>query len=67
MRIVSFPKVFAICIQRFVFDEWVPKKVKVTIDFPEEVNVEFLRSPGIQEGENELGNSFSFRILRSLR
>lgn len=38
-------------------EDWVPIKLDVSVDMPEEINIEYLRGNGPQEGENILPES----------
>ena len=51
-RMLNYPAVLVACVQRFVFDDWVPRKLNVKIAVPEEGNnLEAFRGYGPQEGE----------------
>jgi ubiquitin carboxyl-terminal hydrolase 5/13 len=58
-RLVSFPKVLLCVLTRFVFDEWVPKKLEIELQVPTDRHIDFelYRGDGtIKEGEEELPN-----------
>lgn len=33
-RFLQFPKCLAVCLQRFVYDDWVPKKLEIELQVP---------------------------------
>ncbi|XP_077323229.1 ubiquitin carboxyl-terminal hydrolase 5 isoform X4 [Lithobates pipiens] len=54
-RFASFPDYLVIQIKKFTFGlDWVPKKLDVSIDVPEELDLSQFRGGGLQEGEEEL-------------
>ena len=54
-RMVNYPAILVACVQRFVFDEWVPRKLNVKLGVPEEGNnLEVYRGHGPQESEQIL-------------
>ncbi|CAI9574449.1 unnamed protein product [Staurois parvus] len=54
-RFASFPDYLVIQIKKFTFGlDWVPKKLDVSIDVPEELDLSKFRGGGLQEGEEEL-------------
>ncbi|XP_059811489.1 ubiquitin carboxyl-terminal hydrolase 5 isoform X1 [Hypanus sabinus] len=54
-RFASFPDYLVIQIRKFTFGvDWVPKKLDVSIEMPEELDLSHLRGSGLQPGEEEL-------------
>ncbi|XP_051779904.1 ubiquitin carboxyl-terminal hydrolase 13 isoform X1 [Erpetoichthys calabaricus] len=54
-RFSSFPEYLVIQIKKFTFGlDWVPKKLDVSIDMPDLLDITFLRATGLQLGEEEL-------------
>ncbi|MEJ1279913.1 hypothetical protein NN561_010850 [Cricetulus griseus] len=54
-RFASFPDYLVIQIKKFTFGlDWVPKKLDVSIEMPEELDISQLRGAGLQPGEEEL-------------
>jgi ubiquitin carboxyl-terminal hydrolase 5/13 len=53
-RIAQFPEVLVLQARRQVFDEWLPRKVAVKLDVPQQIDLEQLRARGIQQGEQSL-------------
>ncbi|NIG58528.1 Ubiquitin carboxyl-terminal hydrolase 5 [Pontoporia blainvillei] len=54
-RFASFPDYLVIQIKKFTFGlDWVPKKLDVSIEMPEELDISQLRGTGLQPGEEEL-------------
>ncbi|CAI9597587.1 unnamed protein product [Staurois parvus] len=54
-RFASFPEYLVIQIKKFTFGlDWVPKKLDVTVDMPDILDVNHLRAKGLQQGEEEL-------------
>lgn len=54
-RFTSFPDCLVIQIKKFTFGlDWVPKKLDVSIDMPEILDLSGLRGRGLQPGEAEL-------------
>lgn len=43
-RFISYPKTLCMQLQRFVFDEWVPKKLEIELQCNEKVDLEVFRS-----------------------
>ena len=42
IRIIKFPKVLCVTLQRFVFDDWVPKKLEIELQVPNgDTNIDF--------------------------
>ncbi|XP_043926319.1 ubiquitin carboxyl-terminal hydrolase 13 isoform X2 [Protopterus annectens] len=51
----SFPEYLVVQIKKFTFGlEWVPKKLDVSIDMPDILDISYLRAKGLQPGEEEL-------------
>uniref|UniRef100_A0A4W3GQM9 Ubiquitin carboxyl-terminal hydrolase n=2 Tax=Callorhinchus milii TaxID=7868 RepID=A0A4W3GQM9_CALMI len=51
----SFPEYLVIQIKKFTFGvDWVPKKLDVSIDMPDLLDISFLKAKGLQPGEEEL-------------
>lgn len=46
-RFLNYPKTLAIVLQRFVFDDWVPKKLEIDFKIPNDQPIDFerFRSP----------------------
>ncbi|XP_005991976.1 ubiquitin carboxyl-terminal hydrolase 13 isoform X7 [Latimeria chalumnae] len=56
-RFASFPEYLAVQIKKFTFGlDWVPKKLDVSIDMPDLLDITHLRATGLQPGEEELPN-----------
>lgn len=54
-RFASFPKYLMVQVQRFVLGaDWRPKKVNARVQMPDALDLESLRSKGLQEGEVEM-------------
>nr|DBA26197.1 TPA: hypothetical protein GDO54_010490 [Pyxicephalus adspersus] len=54
-RFASFPEYLVIQIKKFTFGlDWVPKKLDVTVDMPDILDINNLRAKGLQPGEEEL-------------
>ncbi|XP_029436237.1 ubiquitin carboxyl-terminal hydrolase 5 isoform X2 [Rhinatrema bivittatum] len=54
-RFASFPDYLVIQIKKFTFGlDWVPKKLDVSIEMPEDLDIRQLRALGLQPGEEEL-------------
>uniref|UniRef100_W5MM90 Ubiquitin carboxyl-terminal hydrolase n=1 Tax=Lepisosteus oculatus TaxID=7918 RepID=W5MM90_LEPOC len=54
-RFASFPDHLVIQIKKFTFGlDWVPKKLDVSIDVPDSLDLSALRGAGLQPGEEEL-------------
>ncbi|KAJ8409410.1 hypothetical protein AAFF_G00228110 [Aldrovandia affinis] len=54
-RFGSFPEYMAIQIKKFTFGvDWTPKKLDVSIDMPDTLELSHLRATGLQAGEMEL-------------
>lgn len=54
-RFASFPEYLVLQIKKFTFGvDWVPKKLDVSIDVPDFLDLNRLRSTGLQSGEEEL-------------
>ncbi|KAH9525074.1 Ubiquitin carboxyl-terminal hydrolase 5, partial [Bulinus truncatus] len=54
-RLASFPDFLMIQFRKFtVGDDWVPRKLDVSIQVPDELDLSFLRGHGLQSGEEEL-------------
>lgn len=54
-KILRFPRVLVLQIKKFqVGSDWVPKKLDVSIDVPDIINLEHIAGQGIQPGEEEL-------------
>ncbi|XP_072897234.1 ubiquitin carboxyl-terminal hydrolase 13 [Hemitrygon akajei] len=55
IHFASFPEYLVIQIKKFTFGiDWVPKKLDVSIDMPDLLDVSHLRATGLQPGEEEL-------------
>ena len=54
-RFATFPDYLMIQLNKFTIgDDWVPRKLDVLIDVPQQLNIEELRGRGLQPGEVEL-------------
>ncbi|XP_068810376.1 ubiquitin carboxyl-terminal hydrolase 13 isoform X3 [Struthio camelus] len=54
-RFASFPEYLVVQIKKFTFGlDWVPKKLDVSIEMPDILDVSHLRAMGLQPGEEEL-------------
>ncbi|NXF92059.1 UBP5 hydrolase, partial [Eubucco bourcierii] len=54
-RFASFPDYLVIQIKKFTFGlDWVPKKLDVSIEMPEELDISALQGTGLQDGEEEM-------------
>ncbi|KAJ8279627.1 hypothetical protein COCON_G00066930 [Conger conger] len=54
-RFASFPEYLVLQIKKFTFGvDWVPKKLDVSIDVPDFLDLSRLRATGLQAGEEEL-------------
>eukprot|EP00112_Aurelia_sp_Birch-Aquarium-sp1_P012383 Seg2604.5 transcript_id=Seg2604.5/GoldUCD/mRNA.D3Y31 product="Ubiquitin carboxyl-terminal hydrolase 5" protein_id=Seg2604.5/GoldUCD/D3Y31 len=54
-RFATFPNYLVIQLRKFtVGDDWVPKKLDVSVDVPDELDISQLRGKGLQPGEEEL-------------
>ncbi|XP_019388312.1 PREDICTED: ubiquitin carboxyl-terminal hydrolase 13 [Crocodylus porosus] len=51
----SFPEYLVVQIKKFTFGlDWIPKKLDVSIDMPDLLDINHLRATGLQPGEEEL-------------
>ncbi|XP_053168258.1 ubiquitin carboxyl-terminal hydrolase 13 isoform X2 [Hemicordylus capensis] len=54
-RFASFPEYLVVQIKKFTFGlDWIPKKLDVSIDMPDLLDISHLRATGLQAGEEEL-------------
>ncbi|NXB56974.1 UBP13 hydrolase, partial [Struthidea cinerea] len=54
-RFASFPEYLVVQIKKFTFGlDWIPKKLDVSIDMPDFLDIGHLRARGLQPGEEEL-------------
>ncbi|XP_052206730.1 ubiquitin carboxyl-terminal hydrolase 14 isoform X2 [Diospyros lotus] len=54
-RLTSFPDYLVLHMRKFVMEEgWVPKKLDVYIDVPDTIDISYMRSKGLQPGEELL-------------
>ncbi|NXS83467.1 UBP13 hydrolase, partial [Erpornis zantholeuca] len=54
-RFASFPEYLVVQIKKFTFGlDWIPKKLDVSIDMPDFLDISHLRARGLQPGEEEL-------------
>ncbi|KAG8191918.1 hypothetical protein JTE90_007718 [Oedothorax gibbosus] len=54
-RLHTFPDFLMLHLKKFTIgDDWVPKKLEVSLDVPDELDLSVLRGKGIQQGEEEL-------------
>jgi ubiquitin carboxyl-terminal hydrolase 5/13 len=53
-KLATFPEYLAVQVRRFILDGWVPKKLDVFIENPQEIDISFLRGEGKQPNEVEL-------------
>jgi len=59
-RMGDFPSVLMMQMRKFVFEDWVPRKLGIQLDVPQHLDLEFLRGVGKADFEVELpegGNS----------
>uniref|UniRef100_UPI00398E846F ubiquitin carboxyl-terminal hydrolase 13 n=1 Tax=Pristiophorus japonicus TaxID=55135 RepID=UPI00398E846F len=55
IHFASFPEYLVIQVKKFTFGiDWVPKKLDVSIDMPDLLDISHLRATGLQPGEEEL-------------
>ncbi|XP_078064070.1 ubiquitin carboxyl-terminal hydrolase 13 [Mustelus asterias] len=55
IHFASFPEYLVIQVKKFTFGiDWVPKKLDVSIDMPDLLDISHLRATGLQSGEEEL-------------
>lgn len=64
LRFSSFPPFLFLQLQRYYLgDDWVPRKIEVDVDVPEEIDLEALRSNGPSDGDDlvpeDAGNASS--------
>lgn len=51
-RMLNFPRYLVVQVQRYTIgDDWVPKKLEVNIDTPEEIDLSHIKSSGPKDGE----------------
>lgn len=51
-RLGSFPPYLMIQVRKFTLgDDWVPRKLDITLDVPDELDIAWLRATGLQAGE----------------
>ncbi|NWH57963.1 UBP13 hydrolase, partial [Geococcyx californianus] len=54
-RFASFPEYLVVQIKKFTFGlDWIPKKLDVSVDMPDFLDISHLRARGLQPGEEEL-------------
>ncbi|XP_014795327.1 PREDICTED: ubiquitin carboxyl-terminal hydrolase 13-like, partial [Calidris pugnax] len=54
-RFASFPEYLVVQIKKFTFGlDWIPKKLDVSVDMPDFLDISHLRAKGLQPGEEEL-------------
>ncbi|XP_055864421.1 ubiquitin carboxyl-terminal hydrolase 5-like isoform X2 [Biomphalaria glabrata] len=54
-RLASFPDYLMVQLRKFtVGDDWVPRKLDVSVQVPDELDLSYLRGYGLQSGEEEL-------------
>ncbi|NXE07040.1 UBP13 hydrolase, partial [Lophotis ruficrista] len=54
-RFASFPEYLVVQIKKFTFGlDWIPKKLDVSVDMPDILDINHLRARGLQPGEEEL-------------
>ncbi|GFQ97105.1 ubiquitin carboxyl-terminal hydrolase 5 [Trichonephila clavata] len=59
-RLHTFPDYLLLHLKKFTIgDDWVPKKLDVSLDVPDELDLSALRGKGIQPGEEELPEAVS--------
>ena len=70
-RLKSFPDYLMVHIKKFALgDDWVPKKLDISLDVPELLDLEHLRSSGLQPGEQllpETGHNNDGSAVSSVR
>jgi len=51
-RMSNFPRYLVVQVQRYTIgDDWVPKKLEVNIDTPEEIDLSYIKNTGPKDGE----------------
>lgn len=59
-RFASFPDYLMIHLKKFTLrQDWTPIKLDVSVEMPEDIDIEYLRGNGPQEGENLIPDSSS--------
>ncbi len=53
-KFITFPQVLAVWMYRFVQENWVPKKLNIAVQVPEDINLDYLRALGPEPGEEIL-------------
>jgi len=57
VKFESFPETLMVHMRRFVFSEWVPKKLSIEVDVDKDLNLTHLQGKGIQANEKPLPGS----------
>ncbi|KAL1197359.1 Ubiquitin carboxyl-terminal hydrolase 14 [Cardamine amara subsp. amara] len=64
--LTSFPDYLVLHMRKFVMGEgWVPKKLDVYIDVPDVIDISYMRSKGLQPGEELLPDSVPEEVMES--
>lgn len=51
----TFPDYLMVQFKKFTLgDDWVPKKLDISIDVPDQLDISYIRGAGIQPGEERL-------------
>jgi ubiquitin carboxyl-terminal hydrolase 5/13 len=53
-KLATFPEYLIVQVRRFILDGWVPKKLDVFIEDPQEIDISHLRAHGLQPNETLL-------------
>jgi uncharacterized UBP type Zn finger protein len=50
-RFIKFPKSLCIVLSRFVYDDWVPKKLEIELQMPEGAPIDFEKYRSVSAGK----------------
>ena len=67
-RFLTFPDYLLVQLKKYTFnDDWTPRKLDVSMEIPDELDMNSLRATGLQHGETPMldGKNSHFRFLRS--
>ena len=63
-RFINFPDYLFVQLKKYTFnDDWTPRKLDVSMDVPDEINLNSLRATGFQHGENLMPDGKLSNIL----
>jgi ubiquitin carboxyl-terminal hydrolase 5/13 len=63
LRLSTFPDYLMIQLEKYTIGEgWVPKKLDVSIDVPDELDLSYLRGSGLQPGEELMSEESSVQV-----